>query len=207
MHLLCPVLLSALSSSLSSLVPSQSCQCLAWKPHPNVAWEAESQHVVAGYSDGTIRVFSISRTEMELKMHPHATALTAIAYSTDGEIACCNSRDVAWGAQLAFIRVTQAQVLPPKTCTKSWAQGELVPMDFGRPVSRAHGKWVLADILAVIQASSLDAANIPFCLPVYKLLWLLFGCDLACVPETSDLTQLFIQMFPIFQMFWDSAVP
>lgn len=50
---------------------------------------------MAGYSDGTIRVFSISRTEMELKMHPHATALTAIAYSTDGEVACCYSRDVA----------------------------------------------------------------------------------------------------------------
>ncbi|NXJ04921.1 WDR90 protein, partial [Odontophorus gujanensis] len=67
-------------------VLNQSCQCLAWKPHPNVAWEAKSQHVVAGYSDGTTRVFSISRTEMELKMHPHATALTAIAYSTDGEM-------------------------------------------------------------------------------------------------------------------------
>lgn len=45
-----------------------------------------SQHVVAGYSDGTIRVFSISRTEMELKMHPHSVAVTALGYSTDGEI-------------------------------------------------------------------------------------------------------------------------
>uniref|UniRef100_A0A669Q4A9 WD repeat domain 90 n=1 Tax=Phasianus colchicus TaxID=9054 RepID=A0A669Q4A9_PHACC len=74
-------------------VLNQSCQCLAWKPHPNVAWEAESQHVVAGYSDGTIRVFSISRTEMELKMHPHATALTAIAYSTDGEMILSGGKD------------------------------------------------------------------------------------------------------------------
>uniref|UniRef100_A0A669PRM7 WD repeat-containing protein 90 n=1 Tax=Phasianus colchicus TaxID=9054 RepID=A0A669PRM7_PHACC len=51
------------------------------------------QHVVAGYSDGTIRVFSISRTEMELKMHPHATALTAIAYSTDGEMILSGGKD------------------------------------------------------------------------------------------------------------------
>lgn len=67
----------------------QSCQCLAWKPRPVGLWPCpvESQHVVAGYSDGTVRVFSVSRTEMELKMHPHAAALTAITYSTDGEAA------------------------------------------------------------------------------------------------------------------------
>lgn len=41
--------------------------------------------MVAGYSDGTLRVFSISRTALELKMHPHRSALTAIAFSTDGE--------------------------------------------------------------------------------------------------------------------------
>ncbi|NWH74987.1 WDR90 protein, partial [Piaya cayana] len=66
-------------------VPLQSCQCLAWRPRPIGAWGAESQRVVAGYSDGTIRVFSISRTEIELKMQPHSAALTAITYSTDGE--------------------------------------------------------------------------------------------------------------------------
>ncbi|XP_009875977.1 PREDICTED: WD repeat-containing protein 90, partial [Apaloderma vittatum] len=74
-------------------VLNQSCQALAWKPHPVVAWGAESQHVVAGYSDGTIRVFSISRTEMELKMHPHTVALTAITYSTDGEVILSGSKD------------------------------------------------------------------------------------------------------------------
>ncbi|KFQ93266.1 WD repeat-containing protein 90, partial [Nipponia nippon] len=74
-------------------VLNQSCQCLAWKPCAVVAWGAESQHVVAGYSDGTIRVFSISRTEMELKMHPHAVALTAIAYSTDGEMILSGGKD------------------------------------------------------------------------------------------------------------------
>ncbi|NWR80559.1 WDR90 protein, partial [Centropus unirufus] len=76
-----------------ALVPLQSCQCLAWKPHPVVSRGAESQHVVAGYSDGTIRVFSVSRTEMELKMHPHAVAVTAIAYSTDGEMILSGAKD------------------------------------------------------------------------------------------------------------------
>ncbi|XP_062444576.1 WD repeat-containing protein 90 [Rhea pennata] len=74
-------------------VLNQSCQCLAWKPQPVGARGAESQHVVAGYSDGTIRVFSISRTEMELKMQPHAVALTAVAYSTDGEIILSGGKD------------------------------------------------------------------------------------------------------------------
>ncbi|XP_061849594.1 WD repeat-containing protein 90 isoform X2 [Colius striatus] len=74
-------------------VLNQSCQCLAWKPHAAAARGAESQHVVAGYSDGTIRLFSVSRTEMELKMHPHSTALTAITFSTDGEMILSGSKD------------------------------------------------------------------------------------------------------------------
>ncbi|XP_071427702.1 WD repeat-containing protein 90 [Pithys albifrons albifrons] len=74
-------------------VLNQSCQCLAWKPRPVGVWGTESQQVVAGYSDGTIRVFSISRTEMELKMHPHNAALTAITYSTDGEMILSGGKD------------------------------------------------------------------------------------------------------------------
>ncbi|NXU47055.1 WDR90 protein, partial [Turnix velox] len=74
-------------------VLNQSCQCLAWKPCPVAAQGAESQEVVAGYSDGTIRVFSVSRTEMELKMHPHALALMAISYSIDGEMILSGCKD------------------------------------------------------------------------------------------------------------------
>ncbi|NXT20057.1 WDR90 protein, partial [Syrrhaptes paradoxus] len=82
-----------LSSLCHRVCSLQSCQCLAWKPCPAAAWGAESQHVVAGYSDGTIRLFSVSRTEMELKMHPHAAAVTAIAYSTDGEMILSGGKD------------------------------------------------------------------------------------------------------------------
>ncbi|XP_060116727.1 LOW QUALITY PROTEIN: WD repeat-containing protein 90 [Heteronotia binoei] len=67
-------------------VLNQSCLCLSWSPVPVSFSGAEGQHIVAGYSDGTLRVFSISRTEMELKMHPHAVAVTALGYSPDGEI-------------------------------------------------------------------------------------------------------------------------
>lgn len=41
--------------------------------------------MAAGYSDGTLRVFNISQTAMELKMHPHPTALMAIFFSADGK--------------------------------------------------------------------------------------------------------------------------
>ncbi|KAM6166359.1 WD repeat-containing protein 90 [Erethizon dorsatum] len=72
-------------------VLNQSCLCLAWSPpscgHP------EQQQVVAGYSDGTLRVFSISHTTMELKMHPHQAALTAIAFSTDGQTIFSGDKD------------------------------------------------------------------------------------------------------------------
>nr|XP_055195772.1 WD repeat-containing protein 90 isoform X6 [Nyctereutes procyonoides] len=72
-------------------VLNQSCLCLAWSPascaHP------EQQQVAAGYSDGTLRVFSISRIAMELKMHPHWAALTAIAYSADGQTILSGDKD------------------------------------------------------------------------------------------------------------------
>jgi len=40
--------------------------------------------LVAGYSDGTVRLFDLSRVEMTLKMHPHASATTATCFSADG---------------------------------------------------------------------------------------------------------------------------
>uniref|UniRef100_A0A8C6RRY9 WD repeat-containing protein 90 n=1 Tax=Nannospalax galili TaxID=1026970 RepID=A0A8C6RRY9_NANGA len=72
-------------------VLNQSCLCLAWSP--SSSGRPEQQQVVAGYSDGTLRVFSISRTAMELKMHPHRTALTAIAFSSDGHTILSGDKD------------------------------------------------------------------------------------------------------------------
>ena len=40
--------------------------------------------LVAGYSDGTIRVFDPNKVEMIIKMHPHAVSVSAVCYSTDG---------------------------------------------------------------------------------------------------------------------------
>ncbi|KAB0401628.1 hypothetical protein E2I00_007286, partial [Balaenoptera physalus] len=51
------------------------------------------QRVAAGYSDGTLRLFSIPRIAMELKMHPHSAALTAIAFSADGQTILSGDKD------------------------------------------------------------------------------------------------------------------
>ncbi|XP_054442774.1 WD repeat-containing protein 90 [Pteronotus mesoamericanus] len=72
-------------------VLNQSCLCLAWSP-PSCR-RPEQQHLAAGYSDGTLRVFSISQISMELKMHPHLTALTAIAFCADGQTILSGDKD------------------------------------------------------------------------------------------------------------------
>ena len=41
-------------------------------------------YIVAGYSDGTVRMFDVNKVEMVLKMHPHAVSVTAISFSSDG---------------------------------------------------------------------------------------------------------------------------
>uniref|UniRef100_A0A2K5CS69 WD repeat-containing protein 90 n=1 Tax=Aotus nancymaae TaxID=37293 RepID=A0A2K5CS69_AOTNA len=72
-------------------VLNQSCLCLAWSPaccgHP------KQQRLAAGYGDGSLRIFSVSRTAMELKMRPHTAVLTAVAFSTDGQTVLSGDKD------------------------------------------------------------------------------------------------------------------
>jgi len=84
----------------------QLCNCLAFsptKPEPNpirttlisglntsvISHQPKDTkfilpNIVAGYSDGTVRMFDLNKVEMVLKMQPHAVAVTAISFSTDG---------------------------------------------------------------------------------------------------------------------------
>lgn len=58
-------------------------------PQPKPADNStQPSHCVAGYSDGTVRLFDLGRVEMIMKMQPHAVATTAIAFSADGKTAC-----------------------------------------------------------------------------------------------------------------------
>ena len=44
-----------------------------------------TEHLVAGYSDGTLRVFDVGKVQMVRKMHPHASPVKAVAYSVNGK--------------------------------------------------------------------------------------------------------------------------
>ncbi|XP_043312643.1 WD repeat-containing protein 90 isoform X2 [Cervus canadensis] len=72
-------------------VLNQSCLCLAWSPLS--CRRPEEQYVAAGYSDGALRIFSIPRTAVELKMYPHSAALTALAFSADGQTIVSGDKD------------------------------------------------------------------------------------------------------------------
>ncbi|XP_045400730.1 WD repeat-containing protein 90 [Lemur catta] len=83
--------LASLELVIQFQVLNQSCLCLAWSP-PSCG-RPEQQRLAAGYSDGTLRLFRISRTALELKMRPHPSALTAIAFSTDGQTVLSGDKD------------------------------------------------------------------------------------------------------------------
>ncbi|KAF6734778.1 WD repeat-containing protein 90 [Oryzias melastigma] len=63
-------------------VLNQACGCVCWSP----ASIKDHTRVAAGYGDGTLRIFQLASTEMEIKMHPHQVAVTAIQYSAFGHV-------------------------------------------------------------------------------------------------------------------------
>ncbi|KAL2078258.1 hypothetical protein ACEWY4_025943 [Coilia grayii] len=63
------------------------CECVCWSPGSAAAC------VSGGYSDGTIRVFNLSSSEMELKLQPHSTAICALQYSCTGLVLLSAGRD------------------------------------------------------------------------------------------------------------------
>ncbi|KAK6171134.1 hypothetical protein SNE40_019389 [Patella caerulea] len=82
--------------ALQFQVLDQKCTCLAFAPSPQQLSKLSSPpvpSVVAGFSDGTIRMFDINKVEMVLKMHPHAVAVTAISFSSDGRTIISGGKD------------------------------------------------------------------------------------------------------------------
>ena len=60
---------------------------------PLSASESTLPHLIAGYSDGTVRMFDLNKVEMVLKMHPHAVMVTAIIFSADGRMVLSGGKD------------------------------------------------------------------------------------------------------------------
>uniref|UniRef100_A0A673Z2W4 WD repeat-containing protein 90 n=1 Tax=Salmo trutta TaxID=8032 RepID=A0A673Z2W4_SALTR len=72
-------------------VLNQSCGSACWSPVVSPSKGAAC--VVGGYSDGTLRIFRLASSEMELKLHPHPVAVTAIQYSANGQVILSAGRD------------------------------------------------------------------------------------------------------------------
>ncbi|KAG5262431.1 hypothetical protein AALO_G00275070 [Alosa alosa] len=70
-------------------VLNQSCECVCWNPGSSMT----AVCVSGGYSDGTVRVFNLNSSEMELKLQPHATAVSALQYSCHGLVLLSAGRD------------------------------------------------------------------------------------------------------------------
>ncbi|XP_016518793.1 WD repeat-containing protein 90 isoform X1 [Poecilia formosa] len=63
-------------------VINQACSCLCWSPSSS----SDGLRIAAGYGDGTLRIFQLASTEMEMKLRPHQDAITAITYSASGHV-------------------------------------------------------------------------------------------------------------------------
>jgi len=99
--------------TLQFLVLQQRCNCISFRPLPQSSplhtFTQDGRHetiihstatkavrpsqCVAGYSDGTVRMFDLGLVEMILKLHPHAVSVTAIAFSFDGRVIISGAED------------------------------------------------------------------------------------------------------------------
>ena len=77
----------------------KSCTCLAFAPLLTRAIIGDNEkgqeqrspgsdipNVVAGYNDGTVRIFDLVNVKIVRKMQPHAATVKAVMYSFDGEL-------------------------------------------------------------------------------------------------------------------------
>ncbi|XP_068614509.1 WD repeat-containing protein 90-like [Brachionichthys hirsutus] len=63
-------------------VLNQACGCVCWSPSSGL----DEACVAAGYGDGTLRIFQLASSEMEMKLHPHQVAVTSVLYSAEGHV-------------------------------------------------------------------------------------------------------------------------
>ncbi|XP_056153043.1 WD repeat-containing protein 90 [Lampris incognitus] len=63
-------------------VLNQGCGCVCWSP---AAFSGDAR-IAAGYSDGTLRIFQLASSEMEMKLQPHTVPVTAVQYSASGHV-------------------------------------------------------------------------------------------------------------------------
>uniref|UniRef100_A0AAV2LAF6 WDR90 4th beta-propeller domain-containing protein n=1 Tax=Knipowitschia caucasica TaxID=637954 RepID=A0AAV2LAF6_KNICA len=63
-------------------VLNQACCCVCWSP----SLSRDGFRLAAGYSDGTVRVFKLTSSEMDMKLRPHHVEVTAVQFSAKGHV-------------------------------------------------------------------------------------------------------------------------
>lgn len=83
----CPVPAAAPTKSITN--EGETVATVHPQPQPVGETVIRPSHCVAGYSDGTIRIFDLGKVEMIMKMQPHAASVTAISFSARGKNMPC----------------------------------------------------------------------------------------------------------------------
>ncbi|KAL6095179.1 wdr90 [Pungitius sinensis] len=106
-------------------VLSRACGCVCWSPSSS----KERARVAAGYSDGTLRIFRLSSSEMEMKLHPHQVAVTAVQYSAAGDVILSAGKNglvavssAVHGATIRVIKDHKGAPITSMQCVKEQCQ-------------------------------------------------------------------------------------
>ncbi|KAI4898063.1 hypothetical protein NFI96_018064 [Prochilodus magdalenae] len=74
-------------------VLNQSCECVCWNRPVDAHEPGADVCVAGGYSDGSVRIFSVESAEMELKLQPQHSSVCALQYSHHGQVLLSGGQD------------------------------------------------------------------------------------------------------------------
>ncbi|XP_037392227.1 WD repeat-containing protein 90 isoform X1 [Pygocentrus nattereri] len=87
-------------------VLNQSCECVCWSRPVDEREPGAGVCVAGGYSDGSVRIFSVESAEMELKLQPHRSSVCVLQYSHHGQVLLSGGRDGVLTVSSPFTGIT-----------------------------------------------------------------------------------------------------
>ncbi|KAL7874850.1 hypothetical protein SRHO_G00058200 [Serrasalmus rhombeus] len=87
-------------------VLNQSCECVCWSRPVDEREPGAGVCVAGGYSDGSVRIFSVESAEMELKLQPHHSSVCVLQYSHHGQVLLSGGRDGVLTVSSPFTGIT-----------------------------------------------------------------------------------------------------
>ncbi len=81
--------LDTLEQTVLFQATKKACNCVAFGPTNNQGQGQNPPFVVAGYSDGTLRIFDLNSLKISVKLKPHSESVQAVAFSVHGKNIVC----------------------------------------------------------------------------------------------------------------------